>query len=82
MENITPTAVPCPVCEAPSRKFGTNRNGTQRYQCLACKKTFSESPPLGSMRLPLDKAILCLQFILEGNSLRSATPSLASASTL
>jgi transposase-like protein/IS1 family transposase len=75
MENITPTAVACPICQAPSRKFGTNRNGTQHYQCLTCKKTHSGKPagPLGRMLLPLDKAILCVQLIVEGNSLRSTT---------
>ena len=75
MENITPTAVACPVCHAPSRKFGTNRNGTQRYQCLTCKKTHSgkAAGPLGRMLLPLDKALLCVQLIVEGNSLRSTT---------
>lgn len=67
------TPVACPSCKAASRKFGTNRNGSQRFQCLTCKKTFSAPTALGHMRLPLDVAVLALQLIIEGNSLRSTT---------
>ncbi len=73
MDTLTSITVTCPSCQGISRKFGTNRNDTQRFQCLVCKKTFSESKPLGVMRLSLDKAILCIQLIVEGNSLRSTT---------
>lgn len=71
--NPIPNPVACPACKATSRKFGTNRNGSQRFQCLACKKTFSTSTPLDTMRLPLDVAVLALQLIIEGNCLRSTT---------
>ena len=65
----------CPACQVEPRKFGKDRKGNQRYQCPACKKTVTDVPaaPLGSMRLPLDKAVLCLQLLVEGNSLRSTT---------
>ena len=65
----------CPACQVEPRKFGTDRKGNQRYQCPTCKKTVTAVPaaPLGSMRLPLDKAVLCLQLLVEGNSLRSTT---------
>ena len=50
----------CPTCQAESRKFGRDRDGNQRYQCLACKKTFSDRParPLGDMRIDLDKPLV------------------------
>src|SRR5262249_23207606 len=63
----------CPTCQTEGRRFGKDRHGNQRYQCVVCRKTFSERPvkPLGSMRLPLDKAVLCLQLLIEVNSIRS-----------
>ncbi len=63
----------CPTCQAESRKFGKDRQGNQRFQCLACKKTFSDRPanPLGSMRLDMAKAVQCLQLLLEGMSVRA-----------
>ncbi len=55
----------CPTCQSEARKFGKDRYGNQRYQCLACRKTFSDRPakPLDEMRLPLDKAISCLNLL-------------------
>src|SRR5260221_12060089 len=57
------------------QKAGKNRNGSQRFQCLDCKKKFTNGParprPLGTMRLPLDKAAYCLRMLLEGTSIRS-----------
>ena len=63
----------CPTCQAESRKFGKDRYGNQRFQCLTCKKTFSDRPaePLDDMRLDMDKAILCLKLLTEGNSIRA-----------
>lgn len=63
----------CPSCQTEGRKFGKDRYGNQRFQCLECRKTFSERPtnPLDEMRLPLDKAILCLNLLAEGNSIRA-----------
>jgi transposase-like protein/IS1 family transposase len=63
----------CPTCQSEARRFGKDRKGNQRFQCLACKKTFSDIPvnPLGEMRLPLDKAVKCLQLLLEGVSVRA-----------
>jgi transposase-like protein/IS1 family transposase len=63
----------CPTCETEARRFGRDRYGNQRYQCLACRKTFSDRPakPLNEMRLPLDKALRCLQLLTEGNSIRA-----------
>ena len=63
----------CPNCESLTKKHGKDRNGNQRFRCLACGKTFIEpkDKPLGKMYLPEDKAILCLQLLVEGMSVRS-----------
>jgi len=63
----------CPTCQSEARKFGRDRAGNQRYQCQVCRKTFSDRParPLDEMRLPLDKALFCLQLLTEGNSIRA-----------
>jgi transposase-like protein/IS1 family transposase len=63
----------CPTCQTEARRFGRDRSGNQRYQCQMCRKTFSDRParPLDEMRLPLDKALFCLQLLTEGNSIRA-----------
>jgi transposase-like protein/IS1 family transposase len=63
----------CPICNTPANKFGKDRNGLQRYRCLACKKTFLEphKRPLDDMRLPMEKAVSVIQHLVEGCSIRS-----------
>jgi transposase-like protein len=63
----------CPTCNAQAQKFGKDRNSNQRFRCLACNKTFSEprQKPLGKMILAEDKALMCLNLLVEGNSVRS-----------
>src|SRR5947209_20510648 len=63
----------CHNCQTECKRFGKTRQGHQRFRCRTCAKTFSESGPhpLGDMRVPLDRALLCLQLIVEGNSIRS-----------
>lgn len=63
----------CPTCQSEARKFGRDRAGNQRDQCQTCRKTFSDRParPLDEMRLPLDRALFCLQLLTEGNSIRA-----------
>jgi len=63
----------CSSCQGNARKFGKNRNGTQRYQCTSCGSTFTPvaDRPLGAMRLDPAKAIMCLRMLLEGTSIRS-----------
>jgi len=65
----------CPACQSEAHKFGRDRYGSQRYQCQACRKTFSDRPakPLDEMRLLLDKAILCIKLLTEGSSIRSTS---------
>jgi transposase-like protein/IS1 family transposase len=63
----------CPFCEILARRFGRNRNGSQRYQCLACGRTFTDdaSRPADGRRLPFDRAVFCLRLLLEGTSIRA-----------
>jgi len=63
----------CHNCQLKAKRFGKDRKGTQRYRCNGCKKTFSElqDRPLGTMRLPMEKALQVLQLLVEGCSVRS-----------
>jgi transposase-like protein/IS1 family transposase len=63
-----------PACRHERTKmFGHNRNGSQRYRCLDCGVTWTEyrPHPIGSMKIPLDKAVMVLRTLLEGVSVRS-----------
>jgi transposase-like protein len=66
--------VACKDCDLDCRSFGRHRNGLRRFRCPECGKTFTEphSKPLGTMTVPMDKALMALQLLLEGNSIRSA----------
>ncbi len=63
----------CHTCNNEAKKHGTDRKGTPRYRCETCSKTFIERQdlPLEGMYLPLDKAVQCIQQLIEGSSLRS-----------
>src|SRR5437763_510472 len=61
----------CPVCSNSARRFGRNRNGSQRWHCIACNRTFTVGDERDNRRVPEDRAILCLRMLLEGNSIRS-----------
>ena len=69
------TKTNCPTCNAPAKKFGTHRNGFQRYRCSLCKKTFTEphERPLGDMILAEQKAMNVLQHLVEGCSVRTTS---------
>jgi transposase-like protein/IS1 family transposase len=64
---------PCPYCQSATKKFGRTPDGRQRYRCLSCRKISAEERerPLGEMRLPLDRALLCLNLLCEGSSVRA-----------
>src|SRR5438874_2448270 len=64
----------CPTCQNEARRFGKDRHGHQRLQCLDCNKTWTDVParPLGSMRISIDDAERCLHLLLEGMSVRAA----------
>jgi IS1 family transposase/transposase-like protein len=57
----------------PARRFGFNRNNSQRYQCPTCRRTFSDpdEPAEDRRRVPFHRAAMCLQMLLEGVSIRS-----------
>lgn len=63
----------CPLCQGPTRRFGHNRNGSQRYRCDVCRKTFTDEDtrPVDRRRLPRDRAVIVLRMLLEGCSIRS-----------
>jgi IS1 family transposase/transposase-like protein len=56
-----------------SKKHGKDRNGNQRHRCLICGKTFidAEPKPLGDMRIEMKDAVLALNLLLEGMSIRA-----------
>jgi transposase-like protein/IS1 family transposase len=62
--------VTCHNCRTECRKFGKHRNGLRRYQCRQCRKTFTEphEESVEGMLLPLAKAELVLQMLVEGSS--------------
>jgi transposase-like protein/IS1 family transposase len=63
----------CEACNAVCQRYGKHRNGLLRFRCMKCGKTYTESHErtLGTMYVPQDRAVLALQLLLEGNSLRS-----------
>ncbi len=64
----------CPTCKADAQRFGTNRNGSQRFRCVECKKTFSAklTDRVEGSTIPLDQVEKVLQLLIEGCSVRSA----------
>lgn len=63
----------CPICDKLSKKDGKDRKGDQRFKCTECGKRFSiaKEKLLDAMTIGEDKALLCLQLLVEGNSVRS-----------
>jgi transposase-like protein len=56
-----------------TKKAGTDPRGNQRRQCLLCGKRFIDrtNRPLGDLRIPMDRAVMVLKLMLEGNSIRA-----------
>jgi transposase-like protein/IS1 family transposase len=63
----------CHNCQIVAVKIGKDRKGNQRFRCNKCRKTFQafKEKMLGNMYLPEAKALMCLQLLVEGNSIRS-----------
>jgi transposase-like protein/IS1 family transposase len=63
----------CETCNVHCQRFGKHRNGLRRFRCPKCKRTFTEPHKrvLDTMYIPEDSAVLALQLLLEGNSIRS-----------
>src|SRR6266404_4738405 len=63
----------CLACDKPTKRFGKDRKGNQRYRCLTCGKTFTEPKikMLDNMILAEGKALAVLSHLVEGCSIRS-----------
>jgi transposase-like protein/IS1 family transposase len=63
----------CEDCNIECQRFGKHRNGLRRFRCPKCKRTLTEphTRTLGEMYIPWEKALLAVQLLLEGNSIRS-----------
>ncbi len=63
----------CMTCNVDCQRFGKHRNGLCRFRCPKCKRTYTEPHKrvLDTMYIPEDRAVLALQLLLEGNSIRS-----------
>ena len=63
----------CIECDVECQRFGKHRNGLRRFRCPSCKRTYTENHErtLGSMYVSRDRAVMALQLLLEGNSIRS-----------
>jgi transposase-like protein/IS1 family transposase len=64
----------CESCNSECRRFGKHRNGLQRFRCPQCGKTYTEAHArlFGAMTVAEDKALLAIQLLIEGTSIRSA----------
>lgn len=64
----------CHCCNGETKKFGSYRNKNrvvQRFCCIRCNKTFSESQPLDGLRLDNDKVIQIVKLLTEGLGVRA-----------
>ena len=59
----------CSQCNGATKKYGKDKLGNQRFYCVTCQRAFI--PAKKEIRIPKDKAILCLKLLVEGNSIRS-----------
>jgi IS1 family transposase/transposase-like protein len=66
-------SVTCKACGVRCQSIGKHRNGLRRFRCPECRKSYTEPHrrTLDTMYVRQDRAILALQLLLEGNSLRS-----------
>src|SRR5277367_4765121 len=70
------TNVFCNKCGYPCAKSGKRPDGMQRFRCMSCGKTYSERKEQANVfqtKQAVDdsKALLALQLLVEGNSIRS-----------
>lgn len=58
-----------------TKKHGKDHKGNRRYKCLDCGKTFIDRTGriLGDSRMPIERSLMCLRMLLEGNSIRAAS---------
>src|SRR5271169_5508303 len=72
-EEKTAQTMTCGTCNLDCQRFGKHRNGLRRFRCPQCKRTYTEphARTLDAMYISEDRAVLALQLLLEGNSIRS-----------
>jgi transposase-like protein/IS1 family transposase len=72
-ETKTAISVTCKDCAVRCQSIGRHRNGLRRFRCPKCRKSYTESHrrTLDTMYISQEKAVLALQLLLEGNSIRS-----------
>ncbi len=64
----------CHNCRIDAKRNGKRPDGLQRYRCPQCGKTYSDKKEfgvIGHKQIDDAKALLALQLIVEGNSLRT-----------
>src|SRR4051794_15610966 len=68
-----PEGTACRSCGGRTIGWGKDRAGNARRRCKACGVTVALVPvrPLGTMRLDMEKAVLCISLLTEGSSIRS-----------
>jgi transposase-like protein len=67
--------VNCHCCSGETKRFGSFKNKNrlvQRYRCLRCGKTCSESQPLDTLRVDFKKACQVVNLLCEGMGIRAA----------
>ena len=65
----------CYCCTGETKRSGSfrNRNGVvQRFRCLVCGKTFSETQPFDGLRIEQDKIVQITKLLVEGMGVRAA----------
>jgi len=68
--------VNCHCCNGETKKFGRfqNRNRlVQRYRCIRCGKTFSESQPLDGLRVDFKQACQVVHLLCESMGIRAVS---------
>ena len=65
----------CHNCQLAAKKHGKDRKGQQRWKCKPCRKTWTEIGErlFGEMRISEEKALLALNLLCEGSSIRSVS---------
>jgi transposase-like protein len=56
----------CHTCKLAAKKFGKDGKGNQRFRCSQCRRIFRSIERIENMYLSIDKALLCLNMLVEG----------------
>ena len=63
----------CTTCQEDCKRFGKNRNGSQRWRCADCGRTYSEAVDgrAEGFYLDMSKMVMICNLLVEGVSIRS-----------